>query len=132
MFSFNLSSHFLFLRSLQLGLPVSSYTPIPRSTKHIDIQFHFVREAAEKGLITIDYVPTADMCVDIMTKPLPLERHTEHMRGLGLRERSEIAGSQPQRLGLTRGQVMTGSGGALKFFLRVDIVLLNLSFYLRV
>ena len=62
-------------------------------TKHIDIRYHFVREAAERGLIAIDYVPTANMRADIVTEALPRVRHWEHLQGLGLRERSETAGS---------------------------------------
>lgn len=53
-------------------------------TKHIDIKYHFVQEAHEKGLINVKYVPTEDMTADIMTKALPLERHWKHMEGMGL------------------------------------------------
>ena len=56
-------------------------------TKHIDIRYHFVREAIGNGLITLEYVPTADMRADIMTKALPRERHWEHMYGVGMQER---------------------------------------------
>ncbi len=41
--------------------------PIGHSrTKHIDIRFHFVREAHENGLINLKYCPTEEV-----TKPLP-------------------------------------------------------------
>ena len=77
----------------QGAMKLASYPQIHDRTKHIDIRYHFVREAAERGLIAIDYVPTANMRADILTKALPRERHWEHLRGLGLRERSETTGS---------------------------------------
>lgn len=39
-------------------------------TKHIDVQYHYVRKVVEDGLIQISYVPTAEMAADILTKPL--------------------------------------------------------------
>ena len=46
--------------------------PIAHSrTKHIDIRFHFIREARENGLIQIKYCPTEEMLADLLTKPLP-------------------------------------------------------------
>ena len=39
-------------------------------TKHIDIQYHYVRELVESGAITIEYCPTKLMLADILTKPL--------------------------------------------------------------
>ncbi len=46
--------------------------PIGHSrTKHIDIRFHFVREAHENGLINLKCCPTEEMLADLLTKPLP-------------------------------------------------------------
>ena len=39
-------------------------------TKHIDIQYHFVREKVAEGLVSIQYVSTKEQIADIMTKPL--------------------------------------------------------------
>ena len=39
-------------------------------TKHIDIQYHYVRELVETGAIAIEYCPTRLMLADILTKPL--------------------------------------------------------------
>ena len=39
-------------------------------TKHIDIKFHYVREALQDELVEIFYCPTELMAVDILTKPL--------------------------------------------------------------
>jgi hypothetical protein len=39
-------------------------------TKHIDIQYHFLRDYQQKGDIEIAYVSTHNQLVDILTKPL--------------------------------------------------------------
>jgi hypothetical protein len=39
-------------------------------TKHIDVHFHFVRQAINKGHIKVKYIPTDDMVADIFTKSL--------------------------------------------------------------
>jgi len=61
----------------------------PRShqrTKHIDIRYHFIRQAYQKNLIHLQYIPTAQMTADIFTKALPQEPHYRHMLGMGLRK----------------------------------------------
>ena len=39
--------------------------------KHFDIKYHFIRECALLGKITIKYVHTKDNVADMFTKPLP-------------------------------------------------------------
>ena len=57
-------------------------------TKHIDIQYHFIREHVENGKITLDYCPTTEMTADICTKPLPQPVFTMHNLGPGLMDQS--------------------------------------------
>jgi hypothetical protein len=45
--------------------PISS-----AKSKHIDIQYHFVRERVAKGEIGIDYCMTQNMLADVLTKPV--------------------------------------------------------------
>ncbi len=41
------------------------------TTKHIDSDYHIVREmVAEMGILQINYIPTAAMITDGLTKPL--------------------------------------------------------------
>ena len=58
-------------------------------SKHIDVKFHFIREASQQGLIRLVYIPTTDMVADILTKSLARDKHEKHMEGMGLRERRE-------------------------------------------
>jgi len=46
-------------------------------TKHIDIQYRFIRQIFHSGKITIDYVPSIQQVADVLTKslgPLPHQR----------------------------------------------------------
>ena len=44
-------------------------------SKHIDIRYHFSREAQERGEIKITYLSTSEMIADMLTKSLPKIRH---------------------------------------------------------
>lgn len=48
-----------------------AYNPVfHKNTKHIDTQFHFVREKIQSKEICVDYCNTCDNLADIFTKPL--------------------------------------------------------------
>ena len=53
-------------------------------TKHINITFHYVREAVEKKEANIIYCATEKMTADIMTKPLPKVKFEEFRSDMGL------------------------------------------------
>ena len=53
-------------------------------SKHIDIRFHIIRDAAANGLVRLEYVRTSEMTADILTKALPKEPHLRHVKGLGM------------------------------------------------
>ena len=57
-------------------------------TKHIDIPYHFIRDTLAAGEIVQQYLPTADMVADIMTKPLPHEKPKKHSGPMGLHSAS--------------------------------------------
>ena len=55
-------------------------------TKHIDVQYHYIREVVEDGLIQISYVPTNEMAADILTKPLTKAAFERGRALLGMKE----------------------------------------------
>eukprot|EP00253_Pinus_taeda_P029810 PITA_29810 len=59
-----------------------AYNPVfHKNTKHIDTQFHFVREKIQSKEICVDYCNTCDNFADIFTKPLGRIKF-ELLRGL--------------------------------------------------
>jgi hypothetical protein len=82
----------LWLRRLQrsIGIDTSDSTPILEDnkcaikwlegsswakSKHIDIKWHWIREAVESKDIRVLYCNTKAMLADLMTKPLPQHAH---------------------------------------------------------
>lgn len=55
-------------------------------TKHIDIQWHFVRDQVETGAVKFQWVPTNDMAADGLTKALSNEKFTQFVYQLGLKK----------------------------------------------
>jgi hypothetical protein len=55
-------------------------------TKHIDVQYNFVRDEVEKGVVNLEYCPTGDMLADGMTKSLPRVAFEDKRRRLGILE----------------------------------------------
>src|SRR5277367_2092106 len=53
-------------------------------TKHIDIQYHFVRNCVEDGTVRLEYCPTEDMVADGLTKALGPERHRKLAKMMGM------------------------------------------------
>ena len=53
-------------------------------TKHIDIQYHFIRECVQDGKIDLQYCPTEDMLADGMTKALARDRHLDLLSKMGV------------------------------------------------
>jgi hypothetical protein len=43
-------------------------------TKHIEVDYHFIRERVAKKLLQIEFVPTGDQIADGFTKALPIRQ----------------------------------------------------------
>ena len=54
-------------------------------TKHIDIQYHFIRDLVTTEKIYLQFCPSTDMIADIMTKALPRPAHDKDRMAMGLK-----------------------------------------------
>jgi len=52
--------------------------------KHIDLRHHFIRDAIEDGIIGLEYIPTAEMTADSLTKALVRQKHVNCLRRMGM------------------------------------------------
>ena len=59
-------------------------------TKHIDVKYHYVREAVEKEIINVKYVPTADMLADALTKGLARPKFEKFRNEMGVMDVSHV------------------------------------------
>ena len=55
-----------------------------KRTKHVQIRYHFVREAVEQGTIILEYCRTDDMLADRFTKALARDQFEKLRAGIGL------------------------------------------------
>ncbi len=53
-------------------------------TKHIDIWYHYIREAVQNGIVDLCYCPTEEMLADMLTKPLLRGRFENLVKEIGL------------------------------------------------
>lgn len=54
-------------------------------TKHIDIQYHFVRENHQNNTISLEWTSTSTQLADGLTKAISTERFLDYIKGLGLK-----------------------------------------------
>lgn len=53
-------------------------------TKHIDTQFHFIRQEVEKRTVEVEFCPTKSMAADFLTKAVNMEQHKMCTQASGL------------------------------------------------
>ena len=70
----------------QGSLALAENPEFHQRTKHVDIQYHYIRQEVENGCIALEFVPTRLMAADGYTKPLTGLKHEEFIRMLGLAE----------------------------------------------
>jgi hypothetical protein len=56
-------------------------------SKHIDVQYHYIRELLQAGTIRTEYIRTTEMAADCLTKPLKSVQLEANRVALGLTDR---------------------------------------------
>ena len=93
--------------AMQEKVMVRSEGVLHRTTKHIDIRHHWIRESAKAGEITAEWVETARQLADIFTKPLSRESFTR-IRAAIMHENTSAA----QAINRGESQVKAAVGGS--------------------
>ena len=60
--------------SIDLAKKVS----VSQRTKHIDIRYHFIRDALADKKVILQHIPTSDQLADSLTKSMPYPSHKRH------------------------------------------------------
>ncbi|KAI4386896.1 hypothetical protein MLD38_004775 [Melastoma candidum] len=80
-----------------IGATYLASNPIQHNrTKHVTIDYHFIREQVRCGDLVVKFVPTKEQRADIFTKNLNGRSFTHQRTTLMLRPEHEIAGSENQ------------------------------------
>lgn len=81
-----------------LGATYLTSNPVMHSrTKHVDVNYHFVRDRVAFHSLRVSFVSSKDQLADLLTKPLSIPRFTSLRASLSLR---------PAQLGLAQGGML--------------------------
>ncbi|KAD5508938.1 hypothetical protein E3N88_16641 [Mikania micrantha] len=76
-----------------LGATYLSANPVFHArTKHVECDYHFVREKVSKGKLQVKFISTHDQLADVFTKPLPTQRFLMLRSKLQVVPRPQLAG----------------------------------------
>ena len=75
------------------SLALSKNLVLHNRSKHIDVRFHFIRNAIEENIINLDYIRTDLNLADMLTKAIPKPRFLEHLKMLGIIGNTPKSGS---------------------------------------
>lgn len=55
-------------------------------TKHIEIDYHFIREKIQEGLIQAEHISSGEQLADVLTKGLGIQQHEYLISKLGVKD----------------------------------------------
>ena len=76
----------------QAALALVGNKYIHNRSKHIDVNYYNIRDLHERNLITVSFVPSADIVADGLTKPLIKDKHKTFKQQLGITTSRSLAG----------------------------------------
>ena len=74
-----------FLKNNQIANLLIKNAHIHERSKHIDVIYHNIRDLHQKNLIQLNYVSSANMIVDDLTKSLSKDKFKEFVKQLKLK-----------------------------------------------
>jgi hypothetical protein len=61
------------------------------STKHVEIKYHYIRDMVQRKEVRVEYLPTDEQIVDVLTKPLAKSKFEYFRDKLGMTENVPLA-----------------------------------------
>ena len=77
----------------QAAMDISQNSAVNRRNKHINVRYHFSRQAIQDGEVSLTYFPIEEMIADMFTKPLGREKLDFFVKAAGL-SKAESAQTQ--------------------------------------
>ena len=68
----------------EMSIALTKNVESQHCTKHINVQYHYIRELVNEGELTVKWIPGSEMLADGMTKALPTETFRKHRALLGM------------------------------------------------
>jgi hypothetical protein len=69
----------------QAALTIVQHPVYHQRAKHIDIRYHFIRNAHQADQVIINYVPTGNQLADILTKALGPQLHQRCIQAMNIK-----------------------------------------------
>jgi hypothetical protein len=70
----------------QGSLALSEDAKAHQRMKHVDVQYHYIRQQVQENRVSLSYIETQRMVADGMTKPLTAVKHATFVKMLGLED----------------------------------------------
>ena len=74
----------MILTDSQSAMKLAENPEFHKRSKHIDIQYHYIRECLEKKIAQMGFVSSKDQLADGLTKGLDLTKHKQFLINTGL------------------------------------------------
>jgi len=68
----------------QSAIAIAQNLEFHECMKHIDVCYHYIRQVIDDGTLYLEYAPTQEQVVDVLTKGLPPASHIKFMAAMGV------------------------------------------------